>query len=246
MTMPGNSTKAGRPTKRPATDADRGDDQGVGPVEAHIGGLRCLVVNDQLPKGTPTVVLLHGYDMVPEDLAPFGASIALPLRFVFPQGPVKAVGEGAPRKGYAWWPTEIESDSHAADDARCRLRECLAGLVRKYAPRRWVLGGFSQGALLSCDYVLRTGWRPSGLIVLSGVLPKFADWPRAAQYAQGLPVLQSHGEADEILAMEAGISLRDHLEAWGADLQWRAFPGAHDIPLVVWRHVKKFISALGT
>jgi phospholipase/carboxylesterase len=60
----------------------------------------------------------------------------------------------------------------------------------------------------------------------------------------GLPVLVSHGELDDDLAFAAGERLRDFLVAAGADVAWVPFTTGHEIPLVVWRRLRKLVSAL--
>ena len=44
------------------------------------------------------VVLLHGFQMRPDDLAPFAHSLGVPAWFLFPEGPLEAQPEGR-----AWW-----------------------------------------------------------------------------------------------------------------------------------------------
>ena len=39
----------------------------------------------------------------------------------------------------------------------------------------------------------------------------------------------------------AGERLRDHLQASGATVTWVSFEGGHEIPLVVWRALKRFL-----
>jgi predicted esterase len=60
----------------------------------------------------------------------------------------------------------------------------------------------------------------------------------------GLPVLVSHGELDDDLAFAAGEGLRDYLAAGGADVSWVPFPQGHEIPLVVWRRLRKLVTSL--
>jgi len=61
---------------------------------------------------------------------------------------------------------------------------------------------------------------------------------------RGLPAFVSHGRADQDLAFTAGEALRDFVLAGGAEVSWVPFDGGHEIPLVVWRALRKFLSAL--
>jgi phospholipase/carboxylesterase len=57
-------------------------------------------------------------------------------------------------------------------------------------------------------------------------------------------VLVSHGELDDDLAFSAGERLRDFVAAAGAVVTWVPFAQGHEIPLVVWRRVRKLLDAL--
>jgi phospholipase/carboxylesterase len=54
-------------------------------------------------------------------------------------------------------------------------------------------------------------------------------------------VLISHGRADSDLAFAAGESLRDCLTTAGAATTWVPFDQGHEVPLVVWRRLRKFL-----
>ena len=122
-----------------------------------------------------TLVLLHGYAMRPADLAPFAHSLGVPALFLFPQGPV-----ASPIGGHAWWPVDLEAREAAISrgprdltndypaglaDARARLGAFLDEVAARFRPRRVALGGFSQGGMLSLDWVMR-GSRPVDRLVL--------------------------------------------------------------------------------
>ena len=59
-----------------------------------------------------------------------------------------------------------------------------------------------------------------------------------------LAMLVSHGSADPDLAFSAGTALKDCLVDAGADVTWVPFEQGHEIPLVVWRRLKRFVEAL--
>jgi hypothetical protein len=46
------------------------------------------------------------------------------------------------------------------------------------------------------------------------------------------------------LAFTAGEALRDFMLAGGAEVSWAPFEGGHEIPLPVWRDLRKFLGAL--
>lgn len=214
-----------------------------------------------LPAQPPVVVLLHGFSMRADDLAPFGASMGLPAVFVFPDGPIDLRSRGL--NGRAWWMIDVAARDAALTrgDDRDLSSERPSGLgsardglvrlvddVRQAWPNRPIfLGGFSQGAILSLDMVIRTGFRPAGLVLLSGarvdaatLATHLAD-ARGAASVHGLPIFQSHGRGDRELSFAAAESLRNELVTAGAAVQWWPFDGGHEIPLPVLRELKKFI-----
>ena len=106
---------------------------------------------------------------------------------------------------------------------------------------RIVLGGFSQGAMLSCDVALRSDRPLAGLALLSTTLLCRQIWePRMAQ-RKGLPVLQTHGSRDELLPFEAAVALRDLLRTAGCEVDWVEFNGGHEVPASVLDGLSKLI-----
>jgi len=95
------------------------------------------------------------------------------------------------------------------------------------------LAGFSQGAMISTDLVLRHGFVPKQLCVFSGMLICEADWTAFAKQHPGCPVLQSHGREDMVLPFEPAESLRDMLSAHGFDVTFVPFDADHTIPIEV-------------
>jgi phospholipase/carboxylesterase len=111
-------------------------------------------------------------------------------------------------------------------------------------PRKTILGGFSQGAMLSCDLMLRTAQPYAGLIQLSGTLIAKQEWAPLLPKRKGLPVFQSHGMQDEILPYQGAMLLRDELNKFGLTVEWIAFHGGHEIPNVVLKRLGAFIQSV--
>ena len=182
--------------------------------------------------GDPTaplgVIVLHGRDMQASDLSPFASALG-PGLFVFPQA-----------RGNRWWSSPDHGFERAA--ARAELATVCAAMDRP--PSQLVLAGFSQGGMLAMDFVLHGGLRPAALVLLSSCTIAPADWtPRASQLA-GLRVLVAHGQHDAELPFARGEELRDFARAGGANVTWLPFDGGHEIPLVVWRALRRLLAEL--
>ena len=223
--------------------------------EFEIAGLRVIGVGDP-EKAEQVVVLLHGFQMEPRDLSPFAHSLRMPAWFLFPEAPLTA----EPR-GRAWWHIDAKlrdqtllkgprdfAVQHPPDlpAARGRLLSFLDAITPRIGARPLVLGGFSQGAMLTCDTVLRSTFPLSAMVLLSGSRIAFDEWEPflSNDRLRGLPTLVAHGETDADLAFTAGTALREALTTAGAALTWQPFAQGHEIPLIVWRTLRKFLSSL--
>ena len=193
----------------------------------------------------PVVVLMHGYGAPGTDLVPLWRELPVPkdVRFVFPEAPLE-LGFG----GRAWWPIDMarlqdrfsKSDvdrltaevPEGIDSAREAVLDLLDVLARDFdaAPEKTVLGGFSQGAMLATDVVLRSERTFGGLAVLSGTLISHLEWRPLMAARRGLPVLQTHGRNDTVLPFAVAEQLRDELVAAGLGVEFIPSNGGHGIP----------------
>jgi phospholipase/carboxylesterase len=233
-----------------------------------IAGLSTTVVGD--PTSARFVcVVLHGFAMSPADLAPFAHALGLPGLFVFPEAPLPAMLEPGRVQGRAWWHIDPEARARALalgprdfapqspvdlPEARRALLQFLRaldaedlglGLPPGVLPR--FLTGFSQGGMLVADCFMRgpLPLRAAGLGFFSASRIASAEWPALppADAGVGLPVFLSHGHQDPDLAFSAGEALRDRLLAARVALTFVPFVGGHEIPLVVWRGFRRFLTA---
>jgi phospholipase/carboxylesterase len=93
---------------------------------------------------------------------------------------------------------------------------------------RTVLGGFSQGAVMSYALGLGAGRpRPAGILALSGFIPTVDGFALDLDGAAGLPVAIGHGEYDPVIPVEFGRDARDRLSAAGAEVTYRESPMPH-------------------
>ena len=200
------------------------------------------------------IVLCHGFGAPGDDLAGFGPELqrALPqlernVRIVFPQGPLSldSLGWGDSR---AWWMIDMAKLQLAIHTGKVRdlRQEQPAGLteacqavvqlldeLRREANIPWshvILGGFSQGAMLTIEVLRHLPERIGGAILFSGTLINETEWRKPCTQLQGLPVVQSHGRSDVILPFSLSLELRDLLTSQGADVEFVEFGGGHGVP----------------
>jgi phospholipase/carboxylesterase len=219
-----------------------------------LAGLRTTCVGGEGPASL-VVTLLHGYAMRPSDLSPFAHSLGIPGVYLFPEGPL--CGE----QGHAWWdidtaeraaavatgPRDLaELDPPGRLAARSRIGALLSEIRIRFTPQHLVLGGFSQGGMLALDTILATDHRIDALVLLSSSRLAIHTWPPLLGRIAGLPVFLSHGRADSDLAFTGAERLRDTLASAGADVTWVPFDQGHEVPLVVWRQLRKFLAQFVT
>ena len=217
-----------------------------------FGGLTCRVSGDA-DGDSPVVVLLHGFGAPGDDLVPLADWIPTPdgTRYVFPEAPLELGGLYGDSR--AWWMIDLASLERGADragevpdglaPARARVMALLDDVRDQLGvpDERVVLGGLSQGAMLTVDVVLATERAFAGAVLLSGTLLAERVWaPRMAARA-GLRVFQSHGRHDGLLPFRGAERLRDQLRGAGWRVDWRPFDGSHEIPAVVLDEVGGFL-----
>lgn len=231
--------------------------------EEQLKSLRTRITGGTDGKGGgsgPAVILLHGFGAPGYDLVPLADVLNVPAgtRFFFPEGPLSL--SFGPRDARAWWlidMSRIEQDRAAGrtrdlsneipkglGPAREQMLTFLQEIEQKFGidPHKTVLGGFSQGAMLSCDLMLRSTHAYTGLIQLSGTLLAKQEWLPLLQKRKTVPVFQSHGMQDEILPYAGAEGLRDTLTQAGLSVEWHSFRGGHEIPRPVLQRLGPFIT----
>jgi phospholipase/carboxylesterase len=179
------------------------------------------------PAGEPegALVLFHGRGADEHDLVPL-LDVLDPERRLLgltPRGPLSLPPGGAhwyvvPRVGYPDPETFHESYRLAS--------EWLDALPVPL--ERTVLGGFSQGAVMSFALGLGSARpRPAGIVAFSGFVPTVDGWE--PDYAGAPPVAIGHGTYDPIIPVEFGRRARAALEAAGAEVTYRESPLPHAI-----------------
>jgi len=208
----------------------------------------------------PLVILFHGFGAPGDDLVPLADVIDAPAgtRWLFPEGPLPL--SFGPSYARAWW--IIDMSRIQADRAAGRIRdmsmeipnglilarERLSGFLKALPQeltvdyKHTVIGGFSQGAMVTCDAVLHSDYPFAGLVQLSGNLLAQPEWGPRMPTRKSLPVFHSHGTQDDILPHIGAERLRDSLAQSGLAVEWHSFRGGHEIPESVLRRLGGFLT----
>jgi len=181
------------------------------------------------PRGgaTALVVVLHGYGANGEDLISLadGWQRRLPrAAFVAPNAPEEIPGmPGA----LQWFPLTLRDPGErwrGVVAARPALDGFLDAELARYrlGPDRLVLAGFSQGTMLALHVGLRRSTAPAAIVAYSGLL---AGPEHLGEITARPPVLLVHGEADDLIPVDALHIAREQLAAAGLLVEWHVRPG---------------------
>ena len=192
----------------------------------------------------PLVVLLHGFGANMRDLAGLCPAIDR-QRYVYicPNGPIP-VQVGLGMLGYAWTPP---GESGTPEDAQ-RAEEMLATLVdevmerRRVEPEQVILGGFSQGGMMTYRLGLPNPGMFRGLAVLSSKVPDPEALRLRLPTTRTQAIFIAHGTGDTMISVEDARESRRFLEAEGYRPEYREYSMGHEInqevlsDLVPWIH----------
>lgn len=208
--------------------------------------------------GPPTVVLLHGYGSRAEDWlqfepppSPGGFGAPGEWRFpdrtrrLYPQAPWRGFGS---HRGW-WWlhlegyvmrgeqlPDLSKSNPGGLKAAAQQVRDRIAGEKRPL-----ILGGFSQGAMVSAEIAFQTDQDLDALILLSGTTVNEEAWAEHFAGRRHLPIFIAHGRHDPVLSFDIMNRFQQRLKTFGMDVTWYPFSGGHEIPMDVVEQVNGFV-----
>ena len=171
------------------------------------------------------LVLFHGRGADEHDLFPLLDLLDPERRLlgVTPRGPLSLPPGGAhwyavQEIGYPDHGTFLPTYEAASDWLASLAEETGIGLERT------VLGGFSQGAVMTYALGLGRGRpRPAALVALSGFMPTVPGFELDLE--PGLsPVAIGHGSLDPVISVEWSRRAKQALEAAGAEVLYREYP----------------------
>ena len=198
-------------------------------------GQPVLVAGTPVGEGAVTVVLLHGRGATAMSILDLAAAIARPdVTWLAPQA-----------RGNTWYPNRflapLESNEPWLTSALDGVRDLVAQAVGAgAAPGRVVLMGFSQGACLALESLIREPTLAGGAAALSGGLigPPGTVWPEAGRL-DGVPVFLGCSDVDFHIPKERVLESADVLRARGADVTAILYPGMdHTVNDDELRHVR--------
>ena len=190
------------------------------------------------------IVLFHGRGADENDLWPLFDVFDPDERFmgVTPRGPLSLPPGGAHwyvvrRVGYP--------DPATFDPTYAAASQWLDDFVESngFTYDRVVLGGFSQGAVMSYALGLGRGRpAPAGIAAFSGFVPQVEGFEVDPE--RDTKIIIGHGTHDPVITVDFGHDARDRLTAAGLDVTYREYPLPHAIDPAFAHEVAGWISDL--
>ncbi|HEX4159339.1 MAG TPA: phospholipase [Rhizomicrobium sp.] len=180
-------------------------------------------------KGSAThlMVLCHGYGADGNDLiglAPHLQQFLPTVAFVAPNAPERCQGAG-----YQWFPIsrlDPQEAHRGVESAAPALETFVDSELKRIGlpPERLVLGGFSQGTMMSLHVGLRRSVKPAAILGFSGMLT--APEPLPSLGPETPPILLIHGDVDTVIPPQALFLAAGALGRAGALVQWHLSRGS--------------------
>lgn len=205
------------------------------------------------------VCLLHGYGASMQDLYGLGEFYKTQHKFdyFFPNGPLE-VPIGPMMSGRAWFPIDMDELNRALSSGTHRsfeeyksvefnqsmdmAQKFIEKLIGEYD--NVIIGGFSQGAMISTHLSLKLSDKIKGLICYSGSLIDKSNLIEKLETSDKFPFLQSHGKSDQVLAYDAAKNLFELLKLGGHEGEFIPFDGGHEIPMNVLEKTQRFLDRI--
>jgi len=179
-----------------------------------------------LDQASAALILLHGRGASAQEILFLGELLDLPgFAVLAPQA-----------TGNTWYPqrfmTPIAGNQPWLDSALRLVADLIAYIQNAGIPKeRVVLGGFSQGACLASEFVVRNARRYGGLLAFSGGLigPPGTEWSYPGSL-EGTPAFLGCSDRDPHIPLERVHETAGVLARYGADVSTKIYPNlAHTV-----------------
>ncbi len=209
--------------------------------------LEHIVRKPQVTSTTPAplLLLLHGLGSNENDLFSFASQLDPRYLVVSVRAPL-AYGYG----GFAWFNLNFTTGMPAADmiqfeQSRVKIMRFLEELQQQYEydPKKIILAGFSQGAMMSYAVALTHPEKIYGMIGMSGYVVKdLAPKIKNRDALKQLKILATHGTYDQVLPVFLGRSTRDFLQTLPVEFTYKEYPMAHEVNPACLNDVRQWLA----
>ena len=202
-----------------------------------------MILNTFSTSGSPrkVVIAIHGWTGDVSSMEPVARSLRLPdTKWLFPQAPYKS-----DKSGYTWFDGNDET-GWKYKDSFTTIYSLIQDLVDQgFKHDEIFLLGFSQGACLAMEWMIRQPFSMGGVIPIAGFI-KYKDRFKidATLESKGTQILLIHGDKDEIIHPEESEKAMKLFQSLGYNVNLHILSTGHKIPLSANNLIQQFILAI--
>ena len=171
------------------------------------------------------MVMLHGLGDSVEGWRWLPEAMSLPwLNYLLVNAPDEYYG------GYSWfdYPNDFVPKVQRSRELLFNLLDDLR--VKGFPTEQTIIGGFSQGCLMSMEAGLRYPHQFAGVVGISGWVCELGKLVKElSPVARRQRLLMTHGVDDPLIGIEIMRRQVSILKATGLSVEWHEFPKAHTI-----------------
>jgi phospholipase/carboxylesterase len=204
------------------------------------------------------IILFHGYGANMQDLFGLSQYMGSEYDWYFPNG-VQTLEHLGMYGGRAWFHIDMvelqkmmmsgqfrkfaDKESAEFNQVQEEVIEYVANMANRY--EEIIIGGFSQGAMLSSHIFTRCN--PSGLILFSATLiDKTSLMTKLDSLKRPIKFFQSHGKEDAVLEYSQAMDLFELFKLYKMSGEFVSFTGGHEIPMHVIKKADEYLKGLSS
>ena len=182
----------------------------------------------------------------------------LPLRFIFPDAPIRPIFINDNQPMRAWYDVYSLDDLTQEDDVGLQEAEdAISQLIQQELDagidsRHIVLAGFSQGGAAALYTGLRYQKPLAGIIGLSTYLPLASklmegtekNYNNTFEMNRNTPIFMAHGSFDTVLPLALGKRSAQYLKVHGFHVEWYEYAIAHQVCSLEFNDILSWLHAL--
>jgi len=201
-----------------------------------------VILNTFSTSGSPrkSVIAIHGWTGDVSSMEPVAKSLRLPdTKWIIPQAPYKSE-----KSGFTWFDGNDET-GWKYKDSFIIINSLIQDLVDQgFKYDEIFILGFSQGACLAMEWIIRQPFSAGGVIPIAGFI-KYKDRFKidATLESKGTQILLIHGDKDEIIDPEESEKALELFQSLDYKVNLHILSAGHKIPLSAKNLIQQFILA---
>lgn len=200
------------------------------------------------------IIWLHGLGADNNDFAPFASQLTLnhPIKFVFPNADIREVEVNNNQPTRAWYNVRFSDflgdtvDKEGLFNSISQIESLIAEQISQgFYSEQIILGGFSQGGVLTHAMAIFSQYKLGGFIALSCYLPNaLVEDESTISLSKNLstPILTCHGTNDPTVPYIGGVMAFNRLKPYFNNIIWQEYPIEHTVSVEELQDINHYIN----